>query len=75
MAGLDPAIYFGATRADDAANRLDARVKTAHDDLRLAPMKTQQPIPVLRRPCRLAAGVPPVTETTPAAPAGQSGII
>jgi hypothetical protein len=33
MAGLDPAISVLATGASGAGNRVDARVKPAHDDL------------------------------------------
>jgi hypothetical protein len=35
MAGLVPAIYVLATSAGDAGKGVDARVKPAHDDLRL----------------------------------------
>ena len=48
MAGLDPAIHVLVTGTGDAGNRVDARVKPAHDDLQLVPIKTQQPIPVPR---------------------------
>jgi hypothetical protein len=41
MAGLDPAIHVLATGTRDAGNRMDARVKPAHDDLQLVPIKTQ----------------------------------
>jgi hypothetical protein len=37
MAGLDPAIHVLATGTGDADNRVDARVKPAHDDLQLGP--------------------------------------
>ena len=33
MAGLDPAIHVLAAGTGDAGNRVDARVKPAHDDL------------------------------------------
>jgi hypothetical protein len=33
MAGLDPAILVLATGASGRGNRVDARVKPAHDDL------------------------------------------
>jgi hypothetical protein len=33
MAGLDPAIFVLATGARGPFNRVDARVKPAHDDL------------------------------------------
>jgi hypothetical protein len=56
MAGLDPwafspracpvGIHVLATGAGDAGNPVDARVKPAHDDLRLVPIKGQQPLPV-----------------------------
>ena len=39
IAGLDPAIRVLATGAGDAGNPVDARVKPAHDDLRLVPIK------------------------------------
>ena len=39
MAGLDPAIYVLVTGTGEAGNRVDARVKPAHDDLGLAPMQ------------------------------------
>jgi hypothetical protein len=45
MAGLDPAIHLLATGTGDVGNRVDARVKPAHDDLQLVPIKTQQPVP------------------------------
>ena len=48
MAGLDPAIYVLATGTGNDRNRVDARVKPAHDDLRLARIKTPQPIHVPR---------------------------
>jgi hypothetical protein len=53
MAGLDPAIHVLATGTGDAGNRVDARVKPAHDDLQLVPIKTQRPIPVPRTTLRL----------------------
>jgi len=37
MAGLDPAIHVLVTGTGDAGNRVDARVKPAHDDLQLVP--------------------------------------
>jgi hypothetical protein len=37
MAGLDPAIHALTTTAGDIGNCVDARVKPAHDDLRLVP--------------------------------------
>ena len=40
MAGLDPAIHVLATGTGDAGNRVDARVKPAHDDFQLVPIKT-----------------------------------
>src|SRR5437667_3762749 len=55
-AGLDPAIQAPATRAGDAGNRVDTRVKPAHDDLRLAPLKTRQPISVPRTALRFRGG-------------------
>src|SRR5271169_5036138 len=48
MAGLDLANNVLATGTGDTGNRVDARVKPAHDDLQLVPIKTQQPIPVPR---------------------------
>jgi hypothetical protein len=33
MSGLDPAIFVLATGASGPGNRVDARVKPAHDDL------------------------------------------
>jgi hypothetical protein len=48
MAGLDPAIHVLATGTGDAGKRVDARVKPAHDNLQLVPIKTQSPIPVPR---------------------------
>ena len=62
MAGLDPwafsprtssvGIHVLSTGTGDAGNRVDARVKRAHDDLQLVPIKTQQPIPVPRTALR-----------------------
>jgi hypothetical protein len=37
MAGLDPAIHALTTTASDIGNCVHARVKPAHDDLRLVP--------------------------------------
>ena len=64
MAGLDPwafsprtrsvGIHVLATGPGDAGNRVDARVKPAHDDLQVVPVKTQQPIPVPRTALHLA---------------------
>jgi hypothetical protein len=52
VAGLDPAIRVLATGIGDAGDRVDARVKPAHDDLQLVPIKTQQPGPVPRTALR-----------------------
>jgi hypothetical protein len=52
MAGLDPAIHVLATGTGDAGNHVDARVKPAHDELQLVPIKTQQPFPVPRTALR-----------------------
>jgi hypothetical protein len=52
MAGLDRAIHVIATGAVGAGNCVDARVKPAHYGLRLSPIKTQHPIPVLRTALR-----------------------
>jgi hypothetical protein len=35
MAGLDPAIHVLATDAGDVGNRVDTRVKPAHDGLQI----------------------------------------
>jgi hypothetical protein len=45
-------IHVLATGTGNAGNRVDARVKPAHDDLQLVPVKTQQPIPVPRTALR-----------------------
>ncbi len=50
MAGLDPAIHACAGVAD---NCVDARVKPAHDDLRLVLPETEQPISVPRTALRV----------------------
>ena len=50
--GLDPAIHVLLTGTGSAGNRVDARVKPAHDDLQLVPIKTQQPFPVPRTALR-----------------------
>ena len=39
-----------------AGNRVDTRIKPAHDDLRLVLIKTQQPIPVSRAALRGYSG-------------------
>ena len=52
MAGLDPVIHVLATGTGDAGNRVDARVKPAHDDLQLVPIKTEQAIPIPRTALR-----------------------
>jgi hypothetical protein len=54
MAGLDPAIHALVTSAGDASNRMDARVKPAHDDLWLLAIETQQSNTVPRQPCARA---------------------
>jgi hypothetical protein len=52
---LDPAIHVLATGTGDAGNRVDARIKPAHDDLPSAgSIKRQQPIPVPGQPCAKA---------------------
>jgi hypothetical protein len=38
--GLDPAIHVLATGTGDAGNRVDARVKPAHDNFQSVPIKT-----------------------------------
>jgi hypothetical protein len=38
---LDRAIHVLAIGTGDASNRVDTRVKPAHDDLQLVPIKTQ----------------------------------
>jgi hypothetical protein len=57
MAGLDQDLIrpsrSSATGTGAAGNRVDARVKPAHDDLQLVPIKTQQPIPVPQTALRL----------------------
>jgi hypothetical protein len=44
MAGPDPAIHVLAASAGDAGKGVDARVKPAHGDLQLVPIKMQQPL-------------------------------
>jgi len=58
MAGLDSAIHVLVTGTDDAGNRVDTRVKPAHDDFQLVPIKTQQPIPVPRKALRAFGEAP-----------------
>src|SRR5438552_2232765 len=67
---LDRAIYVPATRPGDAGNRVDARVKPAHDGLRLAWLSTRQPISVPRKALR-ESGAPGRRGSTgpPSAPA------
>ena len=50
-------IHVLATGTGDADNRVDARVKPAHDDLQLVPIKTQHPVPVPQTALR-ASGNP-----------------
>jgi hypothetical protein len=59
MAGFDPAIHVRATDTGDAGKSVDARVKPAHDSLRLVPIKTQQPIPVPRTALRESGNLEP----------------
>jgi hypothetical protein len=69
VAGLDPAIHVLATGTGDAGNRVDARVKPAHDDLQLVPIKTQQPTPVPRTaPRSHGTASPPLREVWPRGP-------
>ncbi len=56
MAGLDPAIHVLATSAGDAGKGVDARVKPAHDDLQLVPIKIQQPLSIPRTALRFRGG-------------------
>ena len=58
MAGLDPAIHVLVTGTGDAGNRVDARVKPAHDDLQFVPIRTQQPILVPRTALRAFGEAP-----------------
>src|SRR5215472_17414681 len=44
MAGLDPAIHVLAASIGRDGERVDARVKPAHDDPRLVTIGTQQPV-------------------------------
>jgi hypothetical protein len=48
---LDLATHVPATGASNASDRVDARVKPAHDDLRLVPLMTRKPICVPPTPC------------------------
>jgi hypothetical protein len=53
MAGFGPAIHVLATDTGDAGNRVDARVKPAHDDLKFVPIRTHLPVPIPRTALRL----------------------
>jgi hypothetical protein len=54
---LEAATHVPATGAGNSRDRMDARVKPAHDDLRLVPLKTRNPLgfpghPARSRECR-----------------------
>ena len=56
VAENDPAIHAFASRAAGIGNRVDARIKPAHDDLRLSPDQDTSPLPFLNS-LALFAGV------------------
>ncbi|MFL5265807.1 MAG: hypothetical protein ACJ8AH_04295 [Stellaceae bacterium] len=51
MAGLDPAIQVRPTGNGAAGNCVDARVKPAHDDLRVVAVKQNTLNPFPGQPC------------------------
>jgi hypothetical protein len=53
MAGLDPAIHVLARSIDGTGNRVDARVKPAHDGFWLGSAQDTQPITIPRTALRL----------------------